>query len=285
MATAAIAMMKDPPPVHVTHLFPDLLAALLELLEQLAEDEWAEPTVCAGWSVKDVAAHLLGGDVGVLSRGRDGYTPDGQQIEGWEELVALINRLNAEWVTASRRLSPRLLTHLLQITGEQVVTYFRTLDPDAIGGPVSWAGPEPAPVWLDLAREYTERWLHQQHIREAVDRPGLTSPRYLGPVLFTFVHALPRSFQDVPAATGTAVVLFIDGPAGGTWTVRREAAGWKLYVGREDRPATSEVDLPSAIAWRLFTRGIMPEVAQGQIQIRGEEALGERLLGTVAIIA
>ena len=36
---------------------------------------------------------------------------------------------------------------------------------------VNWAGPEPAPIWLDPAREYTERWVHQQHIRDAVRNP------------------------------------------------------------------------------------------------------------------
>lgn len=160
-----------------------------------------------------------------------------------------------------------------------------TLDPAATAGPVSWAGPEPAPVWLDLAREYTERWLHQQHIREATGRPGLTSPRYLVPVLATFVHALPRAFQDMPAASGTAVTVVIDGPAGGTWTVRRETSGWRLYAGREDRPPTTEVGLPSTVAWRLFTRGITPEEARSQLQIGGEELPAEHVLQAVAIIA
>ncbi len=52
-------------------------------------------------------------------------------------------------------------------TGEQTNAYFQRVDPFAMGGPVSWAGPEPAPVWLDVAREFTERWHHQQHIRAA----------------------------------------------------------------------------------------------------------------------
>lgn len=278
-------MLKEPSPVHVIPLFPELLAHLLALLAELPAAAWAQPTACPGWTVKDVAAHLLGGDVGVLSRGRDGYTPAGPEIAAWEELVALINHLNAQWVAATRRLSPRLVLGLLRVTGEQVTDYFASLDPAATGGPVSWAGPEPAPVWLDLAREYTERWLHQQHIREAVGRPGLTDPQYLAPVLATFVHALPRAYEGVPVPAGTAVSVEIGGPAGGTWTVRREASSWKLYVGAAEQPAASVVRLPAGVAWRLFTRGLAPEAARDRIEITGDAALGERLLEAVAIIA
>lgn len=33
-------------------------AALADLLETLAPDEWDQPSLCAGWTVRDVAAHL-----------------------------------------------------------------------------------------------------------------------------------------------------------------------------------------------------------------------------------
>src|SRR5215510_10267842 len=88
---------------------------------------------------------------------------------------------------------------------------------DAAGSPVWWAGPGPAPVWLDVAREYTERWVHQQQIRDATGRPGLDGPRHVGPVIASFVHALPRSLAGADAAPGTTVDLEVTGPGGGTW--------------------------------------------------------------------
>ena len=60
---------------------------------------------------------------------------------------------------------------------------FRQSRSDRDRWPIDWAGPEPAPIWLHVAREYTERWVHQQHIRDAVGRPGLNERRWLGPVL------------------------------------------------------------------------------------------------------
>ena len=77
------------------------------------------------------------------------------------QLLDFINRQNEIWVEAARRLSPRVLTGLLSWSSEETQAYFESLDMFAIGDPVHWAGPDPAPVWLDIAREYSERWIHQ----------------------------------------------------------------------------------------------------------------------------
>jgi hypothetical protein len=58
-------------------------------------------------------------------------------------------------VEATRRISPRLLVELLTLTGPQVTAYFQSRDPFVLGEAVSWAGDAPAPVWLDVAREYS----------------------------------------------------------------------------------------------------------------------------------
>src|SRR5205085_3149471 len=105
--------MQQPQPIIVADLFPEILAALLDLLSGLSEGEWAAPTVCPGWSVKDLAGHLLGDDVGMLSRRRDGYRHGNAAFAGWNDLVAFINRQNAEWVEIARRFSPRLLCDML----------------------------------------------------------------------------------------------------------------------------------------------------------------------------
>ena len=269
--------------VRVVELFPPMLRELLALLDALSDDDWRRPTACAGWSVKDVVAHLLAGDLGNLSRQRDGWH-SGIAPRSAQELVTLLNAHNERWVQAARFMSPRVLRGLLEITGRQVGDYFASRDPHATGDVVSWAGPEPAPVWLDLAREYTERWHHQQHIRDAVGRPGLKEPRFFAPVLATFVHALPLTYRDVGAEAGTVVGLTITGPAGGRWSLRRESAAWTLGAaasGRED----AEVVIDDDTAWRLFTRGIDRERAAGATKITGDRRLGARLLDAVAIIA
>ncbi len=273
--------MEELQPIVVVHLFPEILDHLVTLLAELSAQEWARPTACPGWSVKDVAQHLLGDEIGILSRKRDGHRGS---VESGADLVTLVNDLNARWVDATRRISPRLLGDLLRFAGTQAYGFFQTLDPHALGGPVSWAGPDPAPVWLDLAREYTERWLHQQHIRNAVGRPGLKEPRYLAPVLDTFVRALPQTYRDTAAVESTVVTLTISGDSGGQWSLRREDDRWELYLGVSEEPAAL-VLVDEEIAWRLFTRGLTPEAARSNVIVRGDQRLGLKVLDTVSIIA
>ncbi len=275
--------MKQPEPILVLELFPELRRKLLELLASLAPQEWALPTACSEWSVKDVAAHLLGGDVGMLSRRRDAFTPPGKPPAHWGELVALINRLNREWVAAARRMSPRVLCDLLAHTGPQVEKYFASLDPFAIGVPVDWAGPERAPVWFDLAREYTERWHHQQQIREATGRPDLTERRLFAPVLDTFVRGLPYTFRDVQAPEGATVKLTVTGPAGGQWMLARERRTWRLCLAAGEN-ASAEAAITQDDAWRLFTKGLGKEEARARATFLGDAALAAKALDLVAVI-
>ncbi|MEK6325124.1 MAG: maleylpyruvate isomerase family mycothiol-dependent enzyme [Acidobacteriota bacterium] len=276
--------MKTPEPIIVIDLFPQVLDALLDLLEDLSPDDWNRPTACPRWSVKDIATHLLGGQFGILSRKRDGYGFSEDPIKQWDELVELINNLNYVWVKAASRLSPRLLCDLLKLSGEQVCAHFNSLDPYAIGGPVDWAGPERAPVWLDLAREYTEWWHHQQQIRDAVGKPGLKQPRFFAPVLDAFVRALPHTYRNVDAKDGTVVALTISGDAGGTWFLLRENGAWSLFVDVTPPPDVGVV-LDQDVAWRLFTKGIRKDDALGKATLIGDQTLGLKVFEMVSVIA
>ncbi len=276
------------PRIETLPLFPGERAALLDVLGDLAPDAWDLPTACPGWSVKDVAAHLLGDDLGRLSWGRDDYAHPafaaGLDIATLPGLVAAIDRQNAVWTAGSRRMSPRLILELLALTGEWTQTYFASLDLDATGMPVDWAGSEPAPIWLDVAREYTERWHHQQHIRDAVARPGLKERTWFAPVLDAFVRGVARPLANVSAPTGTALRLTITGDAGGEWVALRENDGWRLGVAPEMAAAAS-VTLDQETAWRLFTKGIAKDEARRAATIAGDPVLAERILDTVSILA
>jgi uncharacterized protein (TIGR03083 family) len=278
-----MAELQRPPPVVTQLLFPSLLYELTSLLASLPAEDWHKPTACGDWTVKDVALHMLGGEIGNLSFRRDGHNT-AANIANWDELVAFINHFNQAWVESARRISPRLLIELLQFTGGQLCVYFQSLDAAAMGGAVSWAGPGPAPVWLDLAREYTERWHHQQHVRDAVGKPGLKDPQYMAPVLAALVWAMPRAFAAVSAEPGTSVTLTINGPSGGRWTVVREADAWTLYAGAPTQPDVDAV-IDEDAAWRLFTRGLNDAQSRAAVTLRGDEALGAAIFNMVSIIA
>jgi len=275
------------PPIDVVPLFAPERRAMIDLLAELREDQWTLPTACAGWSVHDVALHLFGDDIGRLSRGCDGVAnpsfgdPD-LDLSTWSGLVAAIDRQNDLWVRATRRISPRLLGDLLRFTGDATAAYFAQVDGSALGSPVNWAGPDPAPIWFDLAREYTERWVHQQHIRDAVRRPGMTEPRWMAPVLQTFAMALPHALRDVAVPSGTGVGLIITGDAGGVWWAVRTADRWDLSETPPVVQATT-VQIDQASAWRRFTRGTSPDASEALVE--GDQAIGQQVLQMVTIIA
>jgi uncharacterized protein (TIGR03083 family) len=276
--------MEPLQPVYTAPLFPELRDHLITLLRSLAPDDWRKPTAAGQWTVHDVALHILGGDLGNLARRRDHHSIPGGPLDNYADLVAFINRINQQWVEASRRLSPRVLIDLLDHSGRQADEYFMSLDSDALGTSVSWAGPDPAPNWLDVAREYTERWHHQQQIRDAANRPGLYAPHLFAPVLDTFVRALPRTFANTIAPIGTAVQLTILGDAGGHWLVYRNAERWELYRGEIETPA-AEVTMQSELAWKIFTRGIRDPQPEIHAAISGDRRLGSVVLGTISVIA
>ncbi|HXG66908.1 MAG TPA: maleylpyruvate isomerase N-terminal domain-containing protein [Blastocatellia bacterium] len=279
--------MKPVEPIHTVELFPPLHAQLLDLLRGLKGDDWNKPTAAPLWSVKDIAAHLLDTDIRRLSFQRDGLPlpePDAP-IEHYRGLVDFLNQLNADWVKAARRVSPNLLIAFLEITGEQIYQLFQSLDPQAPARwAVSWAGEEQSLNWFDIAREYTEKWHHQQQIRDAVGAPGLTGRRWLHPVLDTFLRGLPHTYRDVEAKEGSDLAILITGEAGGEWTLRRTGEGWRLYMGRSDAPVCS-VELDQDTAWRLFTKGLSREAARPRVHVQGDEGLGNHFLNLLAVMA
>lgn len=276
--------MNPVEPIQTVDLFPPLSQELLSVLRTLSAAEWAMPTVCGPWTVKDVAAHLLGGSISRLWDDDSRILDDTSPVETYGSLLALINKNNDEWVAAARRISPRLLVEFLEMTDRQLYEHFRALDGDQSGVWVAWAGEDVSPNWFDIAREYTEKWLHQQHIREAVGKPLLASRQWLYPVLDTFLRGLPHAYRTVEADEGTSVCVRIMGKAGGDWSLRREGAAWRLYAGADPK-AVSTVSITQDAAWRLFTKGVRREDIVGEVQITGDGVIGAQTLELVSIMA
>jgi hypothetical protein len=182
------------------------------------------------------------------------------------------------------------MIELLALADRRLYRHFKGLDLEKLASiSVAWAGDDLAPNWFDIAREYTEKWLHQQHIREAVGAPVLAGRKWLYPVLDTFLRGLPHAYRVMDVPDGTTISLRITGPAGGEWTLVREGRFancpyWRLFSGG-DPQAACRVQIDQDLAWRLFTKGAAREDARRQVRIAGSAALGEPVLDMVSIIA
>ena len=273
-------------PIDTRPLFPRDRAALLDLLDGLSAKDWARPTVCPGWDVHDVLAHIVDDHVRRLSAGRDGHRgvpfADGETVPGY------VARINDEFVRAMRRVSPRVLVDLLAVSGPRLDAYWATVRLDGPAGlDVSWAAQDlRSPAWLDVAREYTELWVHQQQIRDAVGRPGGDGPALLGPVVDTFLRALPKALDGCARPVGTCVRFDVTGPAGGSWAAVRGPERWAPAAADDAAGGcAARVTTDQDTLWRLASRGITPEQARDRSTLSGDDALAHAATALLAVVA
>ncbi|MBT1097317.1 maleylpyruvate isomerase family mycothiol-dependent enzyme [Streptomyces sp. Tu102] len=311
------------PPIDARPLFVPEHASLIATLRELTPADWEREAV-PGWSVRDVAAHVLADCYGRLARHCDGQGEGGREAhreghrerggegrrEGYregplfapgEDLPAYIHRINQQWVDAHSRVSPAALTDTLELIGGQVARLFAESDPAAPSLGVFWAGADPAPMWLDSARELTEYWTHRQQIRHAAGQGTDPDPRLLSVVLDTFLRALPHTLRDITAPAGTQVRIHVTGPAGGTWTATAggtwtatasgtstgtapDGGNWSLAGPAADGHPAALVRLDAETAWRLCVRGIEPADALTRAEIEGDRQLAEAACRIVSVV-
>ena len=284
------------PIIRVAHLFPVLDGKLIELLRSLDAREWELPTVAGAWTVKDVAAHLLDTQQRQLRHAHGDPLPAPPAIRSNADLVAFINRLNADGVGRYGRLDPSELIALMEAGSVESASYYGSLDPfaDAIFA-VSWAGEERSANWFHIAREFTERWHHQQQIRLATGRPGIMTRELYHPVLDCFMRALPFTYRDRTSAPDSLVQVHVDGDCGGTWYLHcgsdsgpatsslRSAGAWSL-VAAPCGTLVCDITIPQEIVWRIFTKGISRADAAPHVRVDGDAELGSHILATIAIV-
>lgn len=271
------------PPTDVPPLFSAERRALLALLADLGPDDWARPTPCPGWDVLDLCAHLLGDDLSLLARHRDGHhgtpPPPGLDDDGFSRWL---DGLQDRWVGAARRLSPRLVVDLLAWTAPQLTDLLHDQDPRSPTAHVWWAGPEPVPVWLDQVRELSEYWIHRQQLLQALDRPSDLQRRVLRPILDGLCWAYPHRLAAVPAQPGDTVAIEVTGAVEATWLLVAGAHGWDFA----DEPGTQLVAracLTTDQAWRLLTGNLAPAEHDG-LDLDGDDRIVDVVRRTRAVI-
>jgi uncharacterized protein (TIGR03083 family) len=248
---------------------------LVHLLTDLSPDEWVAPTALTGWTVKDIALHLLDDDLTWLSMRRDGDSTGLVDMTDRATFPQLLAQKNQRWVDAAAVMSRQVVTGLLRWSGEQIDAFHQACDLRDQGW-VSWASADPVPLWFNLAQEFTERWVHQQQVREAVGRVE-DHGRLLPDVLNTFVWAFPH---QLPAQAETRVAELVIEQVG-TWTLRSSKDdGWSLVPGSAAAP-DANLRLTADSAWRMLTGARMETQA---ITTEGDSTITTAMTKVRAII-
>lgn len=127
--------------------------SLIGVLDGLSESEWSLPTGCPGWSVKDIAAHIVGLERILL--GEPAASSQFQEIidSGVEERKAVPG---AEISEELREVIDAAHVLLTNSTGEEEI---------------EWLG-RTVPRHKVMERRIIDIWIHEQDLRAALGKSG-----------------------------------------------------------------------------------------------------------------
>jgi len=250
-------------------------AALVALLGELRDDEWAQPSPCPGWDVRANVAHVIGTESALAGRpqpnvelDRDALTHVRNDI-GWS---------NETWIASMAAAPPaELRARLAAITAERIAA-LRAMDQGAWDAEVRTpAGPDTYGRFMRI--RVFDCWMHEQDIRDATERPGHESGRPVEVVLDEMVAALGYVVgKRAGAPAGSAITFELAGDSGRT--VHVDVQERAALVEQLDRPATVTLRMPVGVFTRLGggRTSATPEV----VELAGDEALGRQIVANLA---
>jgi uncharacterized protein (TIGR03083 family) len=243
-----------------------VMESLLTVGPKLSDVQWGAPTECPDWTVKDVYAHVIGGERW-MAEGHPGPAAD-----------------FAEWVSApvaARRDTPAplVLEELRRVYEQRRVQLDSGgIDPD---GPAYLATGQETTLGRLLEVRVFDLWAHEQDVRRAVGMPGNLDSPAAAVAGQLCVAALPRVVAraaGVPA--GTAVRLSTTGEVTMDVAVAVDADGRGALVS-PDRSVAAHLTL----SWEAYTRLSCGRGARSDydVKIIGDRALAEKILAHLTI--
>lgn len=256
------------PPTHaeIGALARVELARFLALVESLGPDDWARPTMCSAWSVRELLAH----QAGAYASGASLAEFRRQWLQRPKPGRPLIDTVNATQVRDRAGRAPAELIAELRDVGPRAIAARQGLPwllrnlplpvPDAGLRTVGY-------ITDDLYLRDT--WSHYLDICCATGRPPQHTPEHDGRFTALVVRDLAAGLAR--ALRGGAVLLALDGPAGGRFRIGRGAPGATIATG--------------AVDFHLRASGrIGAAEARARSRVEGDEALATQALERSAVV-
>ncbi|MFN8053492.1 MAG: maleylpyruvate isomerase family mycothiol-dependent enzyme [Acidimicrobiales bacterium] len=250
----------------------DVWTSIATLGHDLTPVEWATPSRLPGWTVQDLVSHILGTES--MLAGRPQPTVE---VPEADHLRNDIGKFNEAWIVERRdRPGAEVLAEFEEITSERLAALER-MSP-AQFDEEAWTPAGHATYGRFMQIRVFDSWMHEQDLRDAVDRPGhLTGP------------AVDVSMAEVETALGYAVGKRGQAPAGSSVALVVTAPERRRYdVVVSDRArvsptptisptATVSTDLATFVA--LVGGRIDPAAAlrDGRVELSGDAELSERV--------
>lgn len=265
--------MSDP----VIDLLATEWSTLDELCSRLDDVDWGRDTDLPGWTVRDVVSHIIGTERMLAG---DPAPPAPDPVP--PHVHNPIGEANEAWVAERRdRSGEEVLAELREVT-QRRLEQLRAMTPedlDRVG--FTPEGEGPYRQFMDI--RLFDCWEHEQDIRRAVDRPGHMD----GPIAERAIAKVAAAAgyvvgKKADAPQGTSVVFDVRGPV--TLAVPVLVEGRARILDEAPPDPTVRITLPTELYNVLgcgrWTGG--QAMATGDVDIRGDEELGIRVIDNMA---
>jgi uncharacterized protein (TIGR03083 family) len=252
--------------------------SLADVCAELSDTDWALPTECPGWDVKDQLSHLIGIERAIMGEGvPEWHEPLGDHVKN--DFAAT----NEPFVAVRRAESgPAVRAEFVEVTTTRLAQL------DALSA-AEWAEPGWSPVGQVPRAEFMgvrvfDSWVHELDVRHALDRPGGSGNVASEISLDRVQGAMPFVVgKKAGCPDGTAVRFDVAGPGHDVraFTIAVEG-GRARQVGDEVTPAVT-LSLSSVDFARLGCGRATPEgvEAAGGVAVEGDALVGRTVLGAM----
>ncbi|MFC0106638.1 maleylpyruvate isomerase family mycothiol-dependent enzyme [Kibdelosporangium aridum] len=249
----------------------DEWSSIDKLLADLPEEQWAAPTPLPGWTVQDVVAHIVGAELG-LSGKQPPIQPDPGKYSHVRNDIGALNECWVEWM---RTQSPaEVLRRFREITATRAEALTAMSEEDFFAPSWTPAGQDTYARFMQI--RVFDCWMHEQDIREAVDRRGNEAGSAAELSIDEITLALGYIVgKKAKAPQGSSVTFDLDGPV--TRQIHVQVDGRAAVVPQLPGPATATLTMSSTVFTRMAGGRIPVELGFGQTEPEGDRELAEHV--------
>jgi uncharacterized protein (TIGR03083 family) len=253
-------------------------AGLAEVCFELSESEWALPTECPGWDVKDQLSHLIGIERAIM----------GDPVPAWDEPMGAhvkndFAATNERFVAVRRALSgPAVRAEFVEVTTARLAQ----LDALTAAGwaEIGWSPIGEVPRAQFMTVRVYDSWVHEQDVRLALDRPGGSGNLASAIALDRVQGAMPFVVgKKAGCAEGTAIRFDVAGPGADARVFTIAVEGGRARPVEDDVSPTATLSLSGVDFMRLGCgRATAAQVeAAGGLALAGDGQVGQSVLGAM----
>jgi uncharacterized protein (TIGR03083 family) len=252
--------------------------ALSGVCSELSETEWALPTECPGWDVKDQLSHLIGIERAIM----------GEPIPEWrgplgDHVKNDFGATNEPFVAVRRTLpGPSVRAEFVEVTTTRMAQLDALTEEGWVAVGYSPMGEVPYAEFMRV--RVFDSWAHEQDVRRALDRPGGDGNAASEISLDHVQRAMPFVVgKKAGCVDGTVVRFDVAGPGHDARVFTIAVEGGRARQTGDEVAPTVTLSLSNIDFMRLGcgrTTSALLEAA-GAVSVGGDSLVGGSVLGAM----